>query len=176
MLREIEIYTYQRAAHARATVYAGLPAFADPIPSAEEFISGITHKNSNPVNRGQMWDVLRAMHSRKMHYFPRLKDDMSDQALRFNLAFPDLSPDSGGTQPLGEDGWQRLYEAFKLSRPADYVKHILTLHDGEVRMVGSGDWELLPASGGTFRRACFWHYQFASKVIVIKPRCHGCDC
>ena len=104
------------------------------------------------------------MHSRKMHYYTILKDEMELSNLKFNEAFPDLSPASGGKHPLSDEGWRRLTSAWKFNTTSDYVKHMLTLHDGELRSVGNEAWERIPASGGIHRKACFWHYQFATKV------------
>ena len=46
----------------------------------------------------------------------------------------------------------------------DYIKHILNSVDGEARLFGHWRWVPLtfPASGGSVREACYWHYQFAT--------------
>ena len=51
---------------------------------------------------------------------------------------------------------------------ADYVKHILTKHGGEARLVGEATWVPFPASGGqvSVRNARFWHCQFATHAEV----------
>ena len=145
-------------------MYEGCPAFADPIPTAQEFIDGIPHKSTDTAASGALGEVLRAMHSRKMHYYTILKDEMELSNLKFKQAFPDLGPASGGTHPLSEDGWRRLTHAWKFNTTAVYVKHMLTKHGGELCSVGNEVWELFPASGGNHRKACFWHYQFATMV------------
>ena len=48
------------------------------------------------------------------------------------------------------------------------MKHILTLHDGEVRLVGNLGWKPFPASGGQQFKACCWHCQFAKDEDVRK--------
>ena len=48
----------------------------------------------------------------------------------------------------------------------NYIKHILTLHDGEVRLVGEDRWDPYPASGGDIAKACFWPYQCCKKVVA----------
>jgi hypothetical protein len=45
-----------------------LQTFAEPIPRAAEFVSGILHHNDSDKNRNQLFDVVRAIHSKKMHY------------------------------------------------------------------------------------------------------------
>ena len=54
---------------------------ANPIPSALDFINGVSHWNDNLANSNKLWDVVRATHSTKMHYFTKLKADMSSDAL-----------------------------------------------------------------------------------------------
>ena len=48
----------------------------------------------------------------------------------------------------------------------DFIKHIYTLHDGEVRRVGEDRWDPFTASGGKIAKACFWQYQFCKKVVA----------
>ena len=43
---------------------------------------------------------------------------------------------------------------------ADFVKHILTKHDGEARIIIDHGFEKFPDEID-FHDACFWHYQFA---------------
>ena len=74
-----------------------------------------------------------------------------------------------------EDSWLRFQKEFGLRSKADLVKHILTKHDGEARLVGDDDgWIPFPVSdGGTYpgvntsiHQACFWHYQYATHPQV----------
>ena len=60
-------------------------------------------------------------------------------------------------------------------RSPTHVKHIITKHDGEARLVGDDDgWIPFPVSDGglypgvntSIRQACFWHYQFATNPQV----------
>ena len=39
-------------------------------------------------------------------------------------------------EALSEESWQALNKQFNLGSKADLVKHILTKHDGEARLVG----------------------------------------
>ena len=119
-----------------------------------------------------LFDVPRAFASTKMHYFTKLKKRIEAGELmrptewKFEDAFPDSSPASGGTQPLSEEGWETLRHEMRLQTKADWVKHILTKHDGEVRLVGYSLWAPFPASGGNVANAKFWSYQFASDPEV----------
>ena len=59
-------------------------------------------------------------------------------------------------------------------RSPTHVKHILTKHDGEARLVVDDGWIPFPVSDGglypgvktSIRQACFWHYQFATSPEV----------
>ena len=149
-----------------ANVWRQVDDWANPIPSAENFVNGVSHWNNNSANLNKLWDVVRATHSTKMHYFSKLKADMSSDALRFNQSFPDLSPESDGHDRLSDSTWQHLQQAFDLNDKTDYVKHILAKHDGEARMLSDHSWDPFPASGGNVRQACYWHYQFATTPRV----------
>ena len=48
------------------------------------------------------------------------------------------------------------------------MKHMLALHDGEVRFVDDPGWAPFPASGGDEYKACYWEYQFAKTARVRK--------
>ena len=78
-------------------------------------------------------------------------------------------------EALSEESWQALKRQFNLGSKAELVKHILTKHDGEARLVGDDDgWIPFPVSDGGFhpgvktsiRQAVFWHYQFATDPQV----------
>ena len=92
-----------------------------------------------------------------MHYFTKLRPilDHGPPVQKLLRCFPDLSPASGGQQPLSQANQARLVETFKMKSEMDYIKHILTLHDGEVRLVGEDRWDPYPASGGDIAKACF---------------------
>ena len=142
-----------------------LPAYADPLPSAEEFVTGIEHKSDNADKAGQKWDVPRAFHSRKMHYLPRLRAEVMENIdWPFHAAYPDLRPASGGRQRLPLHAWKTIQQLFKARDGPEYVKHICAAHDGELRLLDNWKWVPFPASGGSINQACFWHYQFARQV------------
>ena len=158
----------------KANVYEQLPALADPIPEPDDWIRGIPHHSSNPSASGENWSVLRSMHSRKMHYFAKLRTVLEPRppVQKLLRCFPDLSPASGGQQPLSEENKDRLIAAFGMKSEMDYIKHILTLHDGEVRLVGEDRWDPYPASGGDIAKACFWPYQCCKKVVASNQDIH----
>ena len=49
-------------------------------------------------------------------------------------------------EAFSEESWQALKQEFNLRSTADFVKHMLTKHDGEARLVGDDDlWTLFPS-------------------------------
>ena len=126
--------------------------------------------------------MVRAIASTKMHYLPQITQTIEEHRAsggseRWKLAdaFPNLSPPSCGMEALSEESWQALKQQFDLGSKADLVKHILTMHDGEARLVGDDEvWFLFPVSDGSMflgvstyiRKACFWHYQFQTCAEV----------
>ena len=85
-------------AHVRANVYEQLPSLTDPIPAADEFVTGLGHKPNNPSATGELWPLLRAMRSRKMYFFTKLQRVLETREVKLAQAYPDLRPDSGGMQ------------------------------------------------------------------------------
>ena len=73
---------------------------------------------------------------------------------------PDTNPALGGLQVLSHVNRENLAKQYKMKDNMDLVKHIVNLHDGEVRQVGEESWVEFPACGGDdIFKACFWHYQ-----------------
>ena len=142
-----------REALARDELLRQLPRYAEPIPTAQEFMEGIGHRNNKEDVRGQLWDVARAIASAKVHYLPKIQALVMKTACVFAEAKPDLSTRSDGNHPLSESSWIDLKRAFangkfaKVDTFADYMKHILHKHDGEARLVGDAQWEPFSAYG-----------------------------
>ena len=84
------------------------------------------------------------------------------RGLVFTKAFPDTR-DSGGMLALTEADWGKLFLEFGVETQAGLVKHLLSLHDGEVRFVGDPRWvdvRSLPASGGFVSPSSLLHSRF----------------
>ena len=173
-----------RRAQDRAMFLRELPQYANPLPTASEFMEGIPHKNDDPMNKGALWNVVQALASTKMHYYAYLQQQMTSatraasgaaasvleqraiapqdvDVARFQEVFPYVPP-GGVVEPLTEATWSSLQKEFNLSTHVEYVQHILDSHDGEARLVGDTGWNRLPAEQAS--KACFWHYQFAKKA------------
>ena len=66
---------------------------------------------------------------------------------------PDTNPALGGLQVLSHVNRENLAKQYKMKDNMDLVKHIVNLHDGEVRQVGEERWEEFPASGRMLTKA-----------------------
>ena len=146
-------------AECRAEFLAEIPGLANLIPQASQFVIGIPHHNDGQ-DKALLWDVVRSIASTKMQYLRHITEPLAAEPLaglerwKFADAFPNLSLPSCGLEAFTEESWLRFQKEFGLRSKADLVKHILTKHDGEARLVGYDDcWFLfLPVSDG-----CFWH-------------------
>ena len=65
------------SAELQSQLLARLYRFADPTPNLQEFWEGISHYNKDPVNANALFDLVRAIASRQMHYFTKIKGDGS---------------------------------------------------------------------------------------------------
>ena len=84
-----------------------LMTYADPIPAPGGYMKGIEHFNS--LMKFKLHDVVRAIHSKKMHYVPKVQSAMNQsQGMKFNAHFPDMDPAIGGTKRLSPQAWQKL--------------------------------------------------------------------
>ena len=63
---------------------------------------------------------------------------------------------------MSAENLNRLARQLDVHTPYDLIKHICTLHDGEVRVVGEERWLPFPAYG-EIHKACYWHFQTMSK-------------
>ena len=153
----------QQMAKVRRRIYEQLPNVGDPIPSVYEWMDGIEHYNTDSKERGKTQNVLRALHSKKIHYYNKLRAVIENKDdTKLTLCWPDLSPASGGRWPLGFKNQQNLVQTFAFRSAASYLKHILTFHDGEVRTVGHEWWCEFPQMCNVYQ-ACFWQYQLVNE-------------
>ena len=162
--RDEAYYQPERRERVDKVLVCGLNWYLDPIPSCYEFIQGIPHKNDRDEYAGELWNVVRALGSRKMHYLGKLQRDLWPEPppwpdAPFNDAYPDAVFDKGkhALQPWALDVTKQWCNA---TSDYDYVKHILNKHDGEVRHWGPFEWHPLPRDVD-FTNLRFWHYQFA---------------
>ena len=160
----------------RTTMYRQLFRHADPIPDAEAIVRGIPHK-SDRAPEDEPQEMVKAIATRKVHYFKQLREFMTaddpasggnHEALKFSLKYPDPRYDHQAVV-LDEEGhrWWADYVARNRHQGEDMplmqrlVSHILNKHDGEVRLLGDSEWELVPAAGGDWPfHPRFWHHQF----------------
>ena len=52
---------------------------ADPVPSEQEWVTGIAHRNNAARNRDVKFDPVRALTSKQMHYFTMLQEALPEE-------------------------------------------------------------------------------------------------
>ena len=147
-----------------------LDQYCEPIPSAHEFLTGLPHRNDSAVKAGQLWDVVRALASKKMHYLAKLKREVwgDDVGAASGAPFSEAYPDAvlgDGSNALEAWAFEGTKNQMGIRTDDEYVKHILNKHDGEVRHWGSYSWTPVP-DGVDIADVRFWHYQFAKTSDV----------
>ena len=138
----------------RHELYRQLWAFADPLPSPWQVVSGIEHKNLfHPEPRLQ--EPVQAFGSRKMHYLKEVEEIMDTAVapgapeLPFTRLFPNLQFLDGPVGVLDDEAKRWYMDHLNIDPGLKlYVKHILNWHDGEVRLLGDPFWAKFPATGG----------------------------
>ena len=145
-------------------LYEALPLLADPVPAPYDWVHGIPHHSSNTDHTGHLWHPLRAMHSRKMHYLARLDWAVSPQStLPLVRCFPDTNPATGGMKPICDENLINLMRTYNMTGPVDWVKHVFTLHDGEVRLVGEESWAEFSPYEDLLPDVAFWSPQLMTQ-------------
>ena len=149
-----------------------LDAYCDPIPEPQAFLRGIAHRNSKEEYAGQLWNVPRALASKKVHYQTLLEREMflsngnAASGAPFHEAYPDAVLGDGWTA-LTAEAYEATKDAAGINSDDDYVKHILHKHDGEVRHWGPRFWTQVPADFvDRLSRVEVWHYLFAKSSGV----------
>ena len=146
-----------------------LRTYLEPIPSCHQFLEGIPHKNDKAEYAGQLWDVVRAMGSKKMHYLAKLGKALWPvrgpwPRAPFSNAYPD-AVFGEGYNALQPWAFQRTKELSNAKSDYHYVRHILNKHDGEVRHWGPREWVPVPP-GVDITHSRFWSYQFCKTPAV----------
>ena len=143
-----------------------LDAYCEPIPEPQAFLLGIAHRNSKEEYAGELWNVPRALASKKVHYGTRLERAMflsngnAASGAAFHEAYPNGVLDNGFTA-LTARAYMAHKAAAKIPCDARYVQHLLNKHDGEVRHWGARWWTRVPEDFvDSLSSERFWHYQF----------------
>ena len=82
------------------------------------------------------------------------------RALVFTEAYPDTRA-VGGLRPLRNAGWAGLYKHLGIESEDQFVSHLLSLHDGEVRFVGAPWWAEMGPRDRVYH-CRYWHAQTMS--------------
>ena len=83
----------------------------------------------------------------------------------FEKIWPDTSRASGGEYPMSAEDLYRLRREGYSTSSEGFVKHLLSKHDGEARIVINHGFTPLP-QGVDFHASCFWHYQYVHTADV----------
>ncbi len=175
----------ERDGESEQTMVAALTAFCEPIPTMYELLRGIPHYNNRKRNKGELWNVVRALASKKVHYRRRLQEALgwgpgggaasgAASGAPFRQAYPNAALDDGWSA-LTAEAFHRTLAATGMTNEDEYVKHLLNKHDGEVRHWGAPSWLPVPPDYVfALRHHRFWHFQFAKSGEVrrwLQDRC-----
>ena len=150
-----------------------LPGFADPMPEAAEFISGIPHHSDHESELDNLWPVVRAIASKKVYYLAKFKkkfNEVKDPEYAFCAIWPDTSPASGGNHPVSKVTMLRMIAQGLFKDETGFLSCLLNLHDGEARVLVDDGHAPLP-DGVDYHLACFWHYQYVT-TPAVRERLH----
>ena len=142
----------------------------DSTPTALEIINGISHFSDKKEFQHQRWDIVRAYASQKMHYLAWLRLDFNvplEAKSALASAWPHLKRGSAGDPqvvclPRHSAAWKVLREEFGIKSVPDFLKHLFTKHDGEVRLIQDNGWKRLEPAHALHPR--FWHSQFSRSL------------
>ncbi len=161
-----------------------LSEWCEPVPDLRDFLAGLPHWNSGANVRGQWWDVVRALASKKVHYRGRLQEALgwggyyrggaAASGAPFREAYPNAVLDDGYSA-LTPAAFRATLHAAGIRDEDQRVKNILNKHDGEVRFWGGPTWHDAVSSDSVemlrHRRRFCWHYQFTRKHEVRQWLC-----
>ena len=164
----------------RHDLYEQLHLYAEPLPSPWRVVRGIKHKSRDRPE--PLLEPVQAWHTRKIHYQKAIEIEMERnkpyEDFPFTKRWPNLQfLDAWPVREL--DAEAKTWYASNFGIDPDmknYVKHMLNMHDGEVRLLGDHYWTALPAgwadwedtsptpaTGGrqiTIYHPNPWHYQY----------------
>ena len=138
------------------------------MPEAHEFVTGMPHKCNKIEEKGRPWPVYKAIHSRKMHYLNQIQSYLpggveDNAAWYLGTLWPDTwEKNARGGKPLSQENLEKLKQyGLVTNNNKDLLKAILTLHDGEAKVVRHLGWEPVP-DGVDVHDPGFWHYQYVT--------------
>ncbi len=145
-----------------------------PVPSPNEFLTGIRHANGSDAQKGKFFSVARALASTKVHFLGELRKHLDgvgfDSDRLFCEAFPSLQPASGACRRAVEcaDRDRKIWETtlrkmWGVETLPDFLKHVCNKHDGEARLIVEGDWARMPADVDV-RDPALWSPQFVART------------
>ncbi len=146
-----------------------------PVPNPSEFQSGLLRFFSGEKKcKGERFDVARALGAQKQHFFlGKLEEKFKGESFHhrsqrfFCEGFPSLAPPAPGGDQIVEfvscrhPMWEALRRGRGVNTIPDFLKHLCSQHDGEVRLL-SAAWA--PAACDVdVRHPAFWTPQFVKE-------------
>ena len=108
-----------------------------------------------------------------MHYQNRLLKDFfpqnPDVCQKFvaELPYVEVAPgNAANVHLMTEDQWQKIASEQKMEQKSDYIKHLLNLHDGEIRILNDKGFQPQPLAWDEVTNAGLWPYQSARLIEV----------
>ena len=151
-----------------------LPGWCNPCIEARAMLTGIKHEGDKEEDQGKLWNVPRALNSKKHKYLRWLQDNLDGHGctasgeLLFGQLFPNTRPGIDGEVPLTRIEKQDIQRVSALMRTDfDLAKHLIQNHDGEARLAINGGFNRFP-DNVDIRAARFWDYQYAKSGEVRK--------
>ncbi len=145
-----------------------------PVPNPSEFQSGLLRFFSGEKCKGERFDVARALGAQKQHFFlGKLEEKFKGESFHhrsqrfFCEGFPSLAPPAPGGDQIVEfvscrhPMWEALQRGWGVNTIPDFLKHLCSQHDGEVRLL-SPDWAPAPPDVDV-RHPAFWTPQFVKE-------------
>ena len=100
-----------------------------------------------------------------MHYQKRLLDDYfplnEDDCQKFVAELPYVDHKTSAVHLMSEAQWQHIASEQGLTKKAEYIKHLLNRHDGEIRIVNDQGFQPQPLAWDEVTNAGLWPYQSA---------------
>ena len=145
------------------------------MPRECDFRTGIAHLNDQPDQQGELFSVVRAFATHKMHYLGLLRTLLSGLSLRdkkfFCQAFPVLRSASGGNRveyaAPEHPVWAELRDTYEVTDVPRFLKHLFSNHKGEARLIGETSWNRLE---GDVRDPQFWSFFRGSRLFFAGSR------
>ena len=140
--------------------------YADPIPSKRGWLDGYLDRRSWLQNvLPRIEQPVVAEHSKKVHYQSRLLNDYfpenPDNCHKFLAELPYVDEKTNAVHLMSEAQWQAIASEQQFQSKTDYIKHVLNLRDGEIRVINDQGFQPQPLAWDEATNLRLWPYQSA---------------